>query len=320
MAERKKVTVVGAGFVGSTIIRLLAEKDYCDCVLLDLNAGVAQGKSLDLMQASVLEDYAVLVQGGGCEDYHLCEGSDVVVITAGLPRQPHMTREDLIDKNASIVRDVVKNVMRYNSSNNHLKLIIVSNPLDIMTQLASIESGLPSSRVLGMAGVLDSARYRYFIAEALNVVPSSVHATVLGGHGDAMVPLPRYSTVNGIPISHFLNSDQIEVINERTKNGGAEIVKYLQKGSAYYAPAASVVNMLRSLLLGMEQIIPCCVDSQGAYGLQDVYCGLPCRLNQLGVVDIVELDLTEEESTQLRCSSAIIKDHIDRLMSKGTEL
>jgi len=304
----KKVTVVGAGFVGATCARRIIEKDLADVVLIDIVEGLPQGRALDLMESAPVEGYAAQIIG--TNDYKDTKNSDVVVITAGIARKPGMSRDDLLQTNAKIIKDVVTKIIAQSPD---AILVMVTNPLDVISYLAYKVSGLPSHKVIGMAGVLDSARYRYFIAEALNVTPSLVNAFVLGGHGDSMVPLPRYSTVNGIPITLLLSKKRIDLINERTKNGGAEIVSLLKTGSAYYAPSASVVEMVKSILLNENKILPCCVLCNGEYGLKDIYCGVPVRLSQKGVEEIVKIDLTKDELASLKKSSDAVKENIKKL-------
>jgi len=304
----KKVTVVGAGFVGATCARRIIEKDLADVVLIDIIEGLPQGRALDLMESAPVEGYSAQIIG--TNDYKDTKNSDIVVITAGIARKPGMSRDDLLKTNAKIIKDVVTKIVA-NSPN--AILIMVTNPLDVISYLAYKISGFKSNRVIGMAGVLDSARYRFFIAEALGITPHLVHAFVLGGHGDSMVPLPRYSTVNGIPITQLLSIKKIDEINERTKNGGAEIVGLLKTGSAYYAPSASVVEMVKSILLDENKILPCCVYLNGEYGLRDIYCGVPVRLSKNGVEEIVKIDLTKGELASLKKSSDAVKLNIKKL-------
>ena len=258
----KKVTVVGAGFVGATCARRIIEKDLADVVLIDIVEGLPQGRALDLMESAPVEGYSAQIIG--TNNYKDTKNSDIVVITAGIARKPGMSRDDLLQTNVRIIKDVVTKII---AQSPNAILIMVTNPLDVISYLAYKISGFKPQKVIGMAGVLDSARYRFFIAEALGITPSSVNAFVLGGHGDSMVPLPRYSTVKGIPITQLLPKKKIDEINERTKNGGAEIVGLLKTGSAYYAPSASVVEMVKSILLDENKILPCCVFLNGKYGL-----------------------------------------------------
>jgi len=304
----KKVTVVGAGFVGATCARRIIEKDLADVCLIDIIEGLPQGRALDLMESAPVEGYSAQIIG--TNDYKDTKDSDIVVITAGIARKPGMSRDDLLQTNARIIKDVVTKIVKYSPN---AILIMVTNPLDVISYLAYKTSGFKSHRVIGMAGVLDSARYRYFIAEALGVTPHLVHAFVLGGHGDSMVPLPRYSTVNGIPITQLLPKKKIEEINKRTQNGGAEIVGLLKTGSAYYAPSASAVEMVKSILLDENKMLPCCVYLEGEYGLKDVYCGVPARLSKKGLEEIVKIDLTKEELASLKKSSDAVKENIKKL-------
>lgn len=306
----KKVTVVGAGFVGATCARRIIEKDLADVVLIDIVEGLPQGKALDLMESAPIEGFSAKITG--TNDYVETKNSDIVVITAGIARKPGMSRDDLQTTNAKIIEDVVKNIAK-NSPN--AILIIVTNPLDIMSYLAFKVSGFDSKRVIGMAGILDSARYRYFTAKALSVSPATVQAIVFGGHGDSMVPLPRYSSVNGVSITELLSEEKINEIVERTKKGGAEIVGLLKTGSAYYAPSASVVEMVKSILLDENRLLPCCVYLNGEYGLTDVYCGVSVRLNSCGVNEIVKLDLTDQEKKALKKSSEVVRSNINKLDS-----
>lgn len=304
----KKVTVVGAGFVGATCARRIIEKDLADVVLIDIIEGLPQGRALDLMESAPIEGYSAQIIG--TNDYIDTKNSDIVVITAGIARKPGMSRDDLLQINAKIIKDVVKNIAKFSPN---AILIMVTNPLDVMSYLAYKTTKFKSNKVIGMAGVLDSARYRFFIAQALGITPSLVNAFVLGGHGDSMVPLPRYSTVNGIPITQLLDKEKIKIINERTKNGGAEIVGLLKTGSAYYAPSASVVEMVKSIIHDEHKILPCCVFLKGEYGLNDVYCGLPVRLSKNGVEEIVKIDLSKEELKSLKNSSDAVKNNIKKL-------
>lgn len=304
----KKVTVVGAGFVGATCARRIIEKDLADVVLIDIVEGLAQGKALDLMESAPLEGFEAKIIG--TNDYEQAKQSDVVIITAGLARKPGMSRDDLQVTNAKIVREVIENIA---VSSPKAILIMVTNPLDVMSYLAFKVSGFSAQKVIGMAGVLDCARYRYFIAEALSISSSQVQAMVLGGHGDSMVPLPRYSTVNGIPITQLLDSEKIEKINARTRKGGAEIVGLLKTGSAFYAPSASVVEMIKSILYDENKILPCCVYLQGEYGLKDIYCGVPTRLSSQGVENIVEIELTAQENAALKKSAEGVRENIKKL-------
>ena len=303
----KKVTVVGAGFVGSTCARRIVEKDLADVVLVDVVEGLAQGKALDLMESAPIEGFQAKITG--TNDYADTKDSDIVVITAGIARKPGMSRDDLQQTNAKIVSEVVKSIV---SQSPEAILIVVTNPLDVMAYLSLKVSGFSPEKVIGMAGILDSARYRYFIAEALEISPQIVQATVLGGHGDSMVPLPRYSTVSGIPILNLLSKEKVEAIGQRTRKGGAEIVGLLKTGSAYYAPSAAIFEMAASIIRNENKILPCSVYLDGQYGLKDVYCGLPVKLSQQGVEEIIVLELTDQEKASLKKSTEAVKENIKK--------
>lgn len=303
-----KVTVVGAGFVGATVAQYVAQKDIADVVLVDVVEGMPQGKALDLYEAAPIFGYDSKLIGSN--DYADTKGSDIVVITAGIARKPGMSRDDLLKTNAKIVQDVARETVKMSPDAIY---IVVTNPLDVMTYLAWKTTKLPSHRVIGMAGVLDSARFQSFISMELGVSMEDVRAMVLGGHGDLMVPLPRFSTVNGVPITELLPADRIEALCERTRNGGAEIVALLKAGSAYYAPGASVTLMVDAILKNKNRLLPCAVYADGKYGLSDIYVGLPAFLNRQGVKEIVELSLTEAESSALKKSAASIRENIDAM-------
>lgn len=306
----KKVTVVGAGNVGATAAQRLAEKALCDVVLVDIIEGVPQGKALDLTEAAPIEKHdARLI---GTNSYEASEGSDIVIITAGIARKPGMSRDDLISTNAGIVKAVTREVA--NRSPESI-LIIVSNPLDAMCHVAYQASGFPKNRVLGMAGVLDSARFRAFIAMELNVSVENIHAFVLGGHGDTMVPLPRYSTVAGIPITELIPQDRIDALVDRTANGGAEIVKLLKTGSAYYAPASAAVEMAESILKDKKKILPCAAYLEGEYGIHDLFIGVPVKLGSTGIEQIIEIELTPAEQEALQHSADSVKE-LKEILSK----
>ena len=308
----KKVTVVGAGNVGATAAQRLAEKELCDVVLIDIVEGVPQGKALDLTEAAPIEKHDAHLTGSNV--YDESKDSDIVIITAGIPRKPGMSRDDLISTNAGIMKNVAAQVAERSPN---AVLIIVSNPLDAMCHVAYEASGFPKNRVIGMAGVLDSARFRAFIAMELEVSVENTHAFVLGGHGDTMVPLPRYSTVAGIPITELIPKDRIDAIVDRTANGGAEIVKLLKTGSAYYAPASAAVEMAESILKDKKKILPCAVYLEGEYGIQDLFIGVPVKLGAGGVEDIIEITLTEEETAALMKSANAVqglKDDLKKLM------
>jgi malate dehydrogenase len=304
----KKVTVIGAGNVGATAAQRLAEKQLCDVVLVDIVEGVPQGKALDLNEAAPIEKHDSHLTG--TNSYEDTAGSDIVIITAGIPRKPGMSRDDLISTNAGIVKAVTKEVA---SRSPEAILIIVSNPLDAMCHVAFEAAGFPKERVIGMAGVLDSARFRAFISMELDVSVENTHAFVLGGHGDTMVPLPRYSTVAGIPITELMAPDRIEALVERTRNGGAEIVGLLKTGSAYYAPASAAVEMAESILKDKKKILPCAAYLQGEYGQQDLFIGVPVKLGAKGAEDIIEITLTDEEKQALQKSADAVQELKDLL-------
>jgi len=299
---KQKVTVVGAGNVGATAAQRIAEKELADVALIDIIPGVPQGKSLDMMESAPVEKFDARMVGAN--DYDVAKGSDVVVITAGVPRKPGMSRDDLVATNEGIVADVVKKVL---PGSPDAILIIVSNPLDAMCEVARRVSKLPRERVFGMAGVLDSARMRWFIADALNVSVENTHAFVLGGHGDTMVPLPRFSTVAGIPIPELLPKEKIDAIVQRTRDGGAEIVNLL-KTSAWYAPASAVVEMVDAVLKDKKKILPCAAYLQGEYGMKDVYLGVPVKLGAKGMEQVVEIALTAEEKQALGKSADAVRE------------
>jgi malate dehydrogenase len=300
---RKKVSIVGAGNVGATAAHWIASKELADVVLIDVVDGVPQGKALDLAEAMPIEKRDVHVTGAN--DYAATANSDIVVITAGIPRKPGMSRDDLLNTNFKIMSDVVQKVVAQSPES---ILIIVSNPLDAMAQAAFRQAGFNRERVIGMAGVLDSARFRTFIAEELNVSVENVTAFVLGGHGDTMVPLARYSTVAGIPITELIEPARLEEIVQRTRDGGAEIVKYLKTGSAFYAPSAAVTEMVEAILKDKKKILPCAVYLQGEYGIDGYYIGVPCKLGSAGLEQIIEIKLTPEEDAALKKSAAAVKE------------
>ena len=306
--KNPKVTVVGAGNVGATCAQRLAEKNICDVVLIDIIEGIPQGKSLDLMEARPVELHDRKITG--TNDYKQTKDSDVVVITAGIARKPGMSRDDLLKTNAEIVGSVTDEIVKQSPDS---IIIVVSNPLDVMTHLSWIKSKFPPPRVFGMAGVLDSARMRFFIAEALNVSCEDVQAMVLGGHGDQMVPLPRFSTVSGIPITKLLPPQKINEINERTKNGGIEIVNHLKTGSAFYAPASSAATMVESIVQDRKRIFPVAAYVSGEYGLKDVFVGVPVKLGSKGIEEIIELKLAPEELEALHKSAEVVKKNIAKL-------
>lgn len=301
--SRAKVTVVGAGFVGAGVAQRIVEKELADVVLVDVVEGLPQGKALDMMESAPIEGFDTCIIGAN--DYEQTANSDVIVITAGLARKPGMSRDDLMAKNAEIVGGVVDQVAKRSPKS---IIIVVSNPLDIMTHLAWKRSGFDSKRVIGMAGVLDSARYAAFIAIELNVSMKDVRAMVLGGHGDSMVPVPDYSTVNGIPITQLLSAEKIAEINKRTQDGGIEIVNYLKTGSAFYAPSSSAVAMVEAILTDSGRVLPCCAYVNGPYGIKDLYCGVPVRLNRTGVAEIIELKLGPKDLEALKKSAEHVKE------------
>jgi malate dehydrogenase len=302
----RKVTVVGSGNVGATAARSIADKELADVVLIDILQGVPQGKGLDMLEACPVEksDARVL----GTNDYADTANSDVVVITAGIARKPGMSRDDLLNTNFNVMKQVTSEIVKYSPNT---IIVPVTNPLDAMCQAVFRTSGFPRERVIGMAGVLDSARMRTFIAQQLNVSVENVHAFVLGGHGDTMVPLPRYSTVAGIPITELLDAETIKKISERTASGGAEIVKLLGTGSAYYAPASAAVEMVEAILKDKKKILPCSVYLQGEYGVKDLFVGVPVKLGAKGVEQIIEITLTAEENAALQKSAAAVKELTD---------
>jgi len=308
MGRRNKITVVGAGNVGATAAHWLASKELGDVVLVDIVEGVPQGKALDLAETAPIEGFDVRLTGANT--YDDTKDSDVVIITAGLPRKPGMSRDDLLKTNADIVSKVVDEIARRSPDS---ILIIVSNPLDAMCQVAFKRSGFPKHRVIGMAGVLDAARMRCFLAEALNVSVENVTAFVLGGHGDTMVPLPRYSTCAGIPVTELLPKDQLDAIVKRTANGGAEIVALLKTGSAYYAPSAAAVEMTEAILKDKKKILPCAAYLEGEYGINGLYVGVPCKLGARGLEQIIEINLMAEERIALQKSAASVQELIDVL-------
>jgi malate dehydrogenase len=304
---KRKATVIGAGNVGATAAMRLAEKELADVVLIDIIEGVPEGKCLDLAEAAPIEGHDCKLMG--CAgNYSEAKDSDIVIITAGIPRKPGMSRDDLLSTNMAIMRTVTKEVALV--AHNAI-LIIVSNPLDAMCHVAYETSGFPKNRVIGMAGVLDSARFRAFIARELNVSVENTHAFVLGGHGDTMVPLPRYSTVAGIPITELLSPQRIEALVDRTRTGGAEIVGLLKTGSAYYAPAAAAVEMAEAILKDKKKILPCAVYLEGEYGIHDLFIGVPVKLGETGIEQIIEIKLLKEEEEALKRSADAVKKLVE---------
>ncbi|ETR70560.1 MAG: Malate dehydrogenase [Candidatus Magnetoglobus multicellularis str. Araruama] len=304
----KKITVVGAGNVGATAAQRIAEKELADVVVIDILEGVPQGKALDLAEAAPIELYDSNLSG--TQQYEMTADSDVVIITAGLPRKPGMSRDDLLTTNARIVKQVTREIIQYSPNT---IILIVSNPLDAMCHVAYEASGLPANRVIGMAGVLDSARLRTFIAMELNVSVSNVHACVLGGHGDTMVPLPRYSTVAGIPITELMPQDRIEALVDRTRKGGAEIVGLLKTGSAYYAPSAAAVEMAEAIIKDQHKILPCAAYLKGEYNIRDLFIGVPVKLGQSGIEQILEINLTPDENQALAASAKAVQGLVETL-------
>jgi malate dehydrogenase len=305
---RKKISVIGAGFVGATAAHWAAEKELGDVILVDILEGIPQGKALDLFEASPIEGFDAKVVG--TNSFEETKGSDVVIITSGVPRKPGMSREDLLDINRKIIESVVAQVVE--KSPNAI-LIMVTNPLDTITYLAFKKSGFPRERVMGMAGVLDTARFRAFIAMELGVSVEDIQALLLGGHGDEMVPLPRYTTVSGIPLSQLLPKETIDKLVDRTRKGGGEIVNLLKTGSAFYAPSAGAVQMAEAILKDKKKILPCCVYLNGEYGLKDICFGVPVKLGAKGVESIIQLELTEEEKKLLAKSAESVKKSIAEL-------
>ncbi len=303
---RKKVTIVGAGNVGSTAAHWIMAKELADVVLVDVVEGVPQGKALDLSQAQPIERSDVHIQGSN--DYAATADSDIVIITAGLPRKPGMSRDDLLHTNYKIMKDVVAKVIAYSPES---ILIVVSNPLDAMAQAAYKHSGFNRQRVIGMAGVLDAGRFKSFVAQELNVSVQNMSAFVLGGHGDTMVPLPRFCTVGGIPVTELIAPERLAEIVQRTRDGGAEIVKHLKTGSAYYAPSAAAVEMAESILKDKKKLLPCAAYLEGEYGISGYFVGVPCKLGAGGIEQIIEVRLTEEEHAALKRSAAAVKELCD---------
>ncbi|HQP02433.1 MAG TPA: malate dehydrogenase [Bacteroidia bacterium] len=299
-----KVTVVGAGNVGTTCANVIAHRELVnEVVLLDIKEGTAEGKSLDMWQTAPINLYDTRIKGS-TNDYAATAGSDVVVITSGLPRKPGMSRDDLIATNAGIVRSVTENIVKHSPNT---IIIVVSNPLDVMTYCAYLTSGFDSKRVFGMAGILDTARYRAFLAEALNCSPKDIQAVLMGGHGDTMVPLPRYTTVSGIPVTEMIAADKLESIIQRTKVGGGELVN-LMGTSAWYAPGAAAAQMVEAIVRDQKRIFPCCAWLQGEYGQKDIYLGVPVKLGKKGIEQIIELKLNTEEKQLLDGSAKAVKE------------
>jgi len=303
---RSKITVVGAGFVGSTLVQRLAERDYADIVMYDIVPNMPQGKALDMLEAGPILGYDSQIIG--TNDYADTTNSDLVVVTSGFPRKPGMSRDDLLKKNQEIITQVTQEVVRHSP---HSIIIMVTNPLDAMAQLAYKISGFPRERIIGMAGVLDTARFRTFIAQEVGISVRDVQAYVLGGHGDTMVPLARMCTVGGVPISQLISAERIEQIVQLTRDGGAEIVKLLGTGSAYFAPSASVLQMVDSILFDKKMVMPCTVYLQGEYGIRDLFVGVPVKLGAKGVEQIVEIQLTDQEQALLQKSADAVKELVE---------
>ena len=308
VTTRKKITVVGAGQVGTTVAQLTAYQNLGNVVIADIVEGLPQGKALDLQQSGCLQVFDSIVTG--TNDYKDTANSDIVVITAGLPRKPGQDRSDLLKINAKIVREVTEQIMKHSSNP---FIIVVSNPLDAMVYVAKQVSGLPKNRIIGMAGVLDSARFRTFVSLELNCSLVDVDAMVLGGHGDSMVPMPRYTTVSGISITDLMNSEQIDRLENRTRSGGAEIVGLLKKGSAFLSPGASVVKMIEAVLLDKKRMLPCTAFLEGEYGWEGIFFGVPVTLGMSGIENIIELKLTDEEKKAINTSAQDVKKMIDEV-------
>jgi len=312
---RKKITVVGAGNVGATLVQRLAERDYADIVMVDIIGGLPQGKALDLRETGPILGYDSRVIGTNA--YRETAGSEVCVITSGLPRKPGMSRDDLVETNMKIVREVTQKLAKASPKT---ILIVVSNPLDAMCHVALKASRFPRERVIGMAGVLDTARFRSFIAEELKVSVKDVEAYVLGGHGDSMVPLVRYTSVAGVPVEKLIEKQRLNEIVQRTRDGGAEVVALLKSGSAYYAPSAAVAEMVDSIILDKKRILPCAAHLNGEYGYKGLYIGVPCKLGAKGLEEIVEIELSATERRALDKSAASVKELVgvvDRAMSRA---
>jgi malate dehydrogenase len=310
MAGKSKVTVVGAGNIGGTVALHLALRNYTDVVLVDIVEGLPQGKALDILESGPIERFDASVIG--TNNYEETEGSDIAVITSGKPRQPGMDRSELLNDNQEIVSSVTEQLVEHSPE---CTIIVVANPLDAMCHVAIETSGFPRERVVGMAGILDTARYRTFIAQELGVSVRDVFALVLGGHGDTMVPLPSMATVSGVPITQMLSSERVDEIVQRTRQGGAEIVDLLGSGSAFYAPAAAIVEMIDAILLDQKRILPCAAYLQGEYGLNDLFVGVPVKLGAGGVEEVIELDLTDEEREDLEHSADDVRQMVEVLHS-----
>lgn len=309
--KMEKITVIGAGNVGATCANVIAHKDLAkEVVIVDIKEGIAEGKALDIWQTAAINHFNTRVTGS-TNDYLKTKGSGVIVITSGLPRKPGMSRDDLIQTNAKIVKEVTEKAVKYSP---HAIIIVVSNPLDVMTYAAYLASNKPSNKVFGMAGTLDTGRYRAFIADALNVSPVDIHAMLMGGHGDTMVPLPRYTSINGIPITQLLGKEELDKIVERTKKGGGELVN-LMGTSAWFAPGAAAAQMVEAIVDDQKKVIPVCAYLNGEYGLKDVYLGVPVKLGKGGVEEIIEVDLNKDEKKLLSTSAEAVKD-VMRVLDK----
>ena len=313
---RKKITVVGAGNVGATLVQRLAERDYADIVMVDIVEGLPQGKALDMRESGPIIGYDTYITG--TNTYKETAGSDVCVITSGLPRKPGMSRDDLIETNTRIVKEVTEKLVKASPKT---ILIVVSNPLDAMCHVAIQASGFPRERVIGMAGVLDTARFRSFIAEELEVSVKDVQAYVLGGHGDTMVPLTKYTTVAGVPVEKLIAKDRLAQIVQRARDGGAEVVALLKTGSAFYAPSAAVAEMVDSIILDKKRILPCAAQLNGEYGYKGLFIGVPCKLGSKGLEQVMELELTGPEKKALDKSAAAVQELVgvvDRALAAGS--
>jgi malate dehydrogenase len=312
---RTKITVVGAGNVGATLAQRVAERDYADVVLVDIVEGLPQGKALDMLESGPIVGYDSMVTG--TNGYEETAGSTVVVITSGIPRKPGMSRDDLVMTNAKIVSGVVRQIVERSPD---CILIVVANPVDGMTQLTMAVSGFPRSRVIGMAGVLDTARYRTFIAQELDASVHDVQAYVLGGHGDTMVPLTRLTTVAGIPAADLIPAERLASIVQRARDGGAEIVNLLKTGSAYYAPSAAVAQMIDAIVLDTRQVLPCTVHLEGEYGITGLFTGVPCRLGEGGLIEVIDVELTDEEQAALHRSAEAVHQVVEVMDARRDEI